>query len=147
MEEDIKILKEKITNGTIYVQCGFTIDKAIENILNRLEQLEKELEPIHKLGIPVEVLVSEFDRLENLEDDRVRLKAELEKLEKENKELKISNAVYVKDNDYLMGNSIPKFAIKKKIEELEKNENCTYCNNTCNKYLACKCLKEILGEE
>lgn len=44
MEEDIKILKEKITNGTIYVQCGFTIDKAIENILNRLEQDERVIE-------------------------------------------------------------------------------------------------------
>ena len=98
MEEDIKIVKE--IAGGFWERIGLNVlephkeeilkrkMEAIENILNRLEQLEKELEPIHKLGIPVEVLVSEFDRLENLEDDRVQLKVELEQLEKENKELK-----------------------------------------------------------
>ena len=42
MEEDIELLKEKINNGYIYVNCGNFVNKAIENILNELERLQKE---------------------------------------------------------------------------------------------------------
>ena len=56
----------------------------IEKQNNRLEQLEKELEPIHKTGIPAEVLVAEWERLEDLEDDTDCLKYRIKELEKEN---------------------------------------------------------------
>ena len=42
MEEDIKILEENLKNGTIYVNCGNSIDKALENLLTRYKQLEEE---------------------------------------------------------------------------------------------------------
>lgn len=42
MKEDIKILEENIKNGTIYVNCGNTIDKAIENLLTRYKQMAIE---------------------------------------------------------------------------------------------------------
>lgn len=48
MEEEIKILKEHLHTGHIYVNCGFTITKAIENILNRLEQDERVIEEMAK---------------------------------------------------------------------------------------------------
>ena len=42
MEEDIKILEENLKNGTIYVNCGNSTDKALENLLTRYKQLEEE---------------------------------------------------------------------------------------------------------
>lgn len=63
---------------------------------------------------------------------------ELERLQKENKQLKISNAVYVKDNGYLMENSILKSAIRNKIEELENSNGYAMEIDT---------LKELLGDK
>jgi len=51
-------------------------------VLNLIEKQQKELEPIKKLNIPVETLVSEFNRLEGLEDNTEMLKSELEKKDK-----------------------------------------------------------------
>ena len=42
MEEDIKLLEEKISDGTIYVMCGNSVDEAIKNILTALHKANKE---------------------------------------------------------------------------------------------------------
>ena len=42
MEEDIKILEDGLKNGTIYVNCGNSIDKAIENLIKGYRILEFE---------------------------------------------------------------------------------------------------------
>lgn len=59
---------------------GYGLTKAeTEIIINLIKKQQKELEPIKKLNIPVETLVSEFNRLEDLEDNTEMLKSELEK--------------------------------------------------------------------
>lgn len=83
----------------------------------------------------------DFGAMEDLLNLIEKQNNRLEQLEKENKELKANQCDHNISNECLR-----KSVIRDKIKELEKNENCTYCNNTCNKYLACKCLKEILGE-
>lgn len=89
--------------------------------LNLIEKQNKELEPIHKLGIPVETLVAEWERLEDLEDDTDCLKYRIKELEKENKELKFDKILKREENDYLHKNYIPKSVIREKIKELETN--------------------------
>lgn len=114
--------------------------KAIE----RAKEILKEWQEIVDIEDTVEREIEMTLYAEDMPFNELKILVNLvEQLEKENKELtenynELENA-YITDN-------IPKFVIRDKIEELEKNENCTYCNNTCNKYLACKCLKEILGE-
>lgn len=44
-------------------------------------------------------------------------------------------------------NYVSKQVIRDKWNEYRKNENCQYCNNTCNKYNLCNFVIEILGEE
>jgi len=56
--------------------------KKLEILLNLIKKQQKELEPIKKLNIPVETLVSEFNRLEDLEDNTEMLKSELDKKDK-----------------------------------------------------------------
>lgn len=51
----------------------------IQEAIKIIEKQQKELEPIKNLNIPVETLVSEFNRLEDLEDNTEMLKSELEK--------------------------------------------------------------------
>lgn len=58
------------------------VNYSIKILLNLIEKQQKELEPIKKLNIPVETLVSEFNRLEDLEDNTEMLKSELEKKDK-----------------------------------------------------------------
>jgi len=65
-----------------------TENRLIRELLKKIEQLEKELEPIHKTGMPVEVLLAEWERLEDLEDDTDCLKYRIEELKKENNELR-----------------------------------------------------------
>jgi hypothetical protein len=43
-------------------------------------------------------------------------------------------------------NFISKDKIKQEIKELKENEDCTYCNNCCNKYLTCTILQQLLEE-
>lgn len=81
--------------------CRGCVEKALRVLINRYEQLEKELEPIRELGIPVETLVAEFNRLEDIEDDREQMQLIINELRKD---------------------SIPKSAIREEIEKLERDE-------------------------
>lgn len=120
MEEDIKILKEERDKLYGELECDaydgdeemtqhFTAKyNALNNILNRLEQLEEELEPIRELGIPVKTVVAELNRLEDLEDDREQMQQIINELRKD---------------------SIPKSVIREKIEELEKEKGSTNTSN------------------
>lgn len=56
---------------------------AIDTVLNLIKKQQEEIKPIRELKIPVETLVAEFNRLEDLEDDRDMLKAEIEKKDKQ----------------------------------------------------------------
>ncbi len=95
MEEDIKEipLKERIEkllesgwiNEFNYLENQLQEARSLVIILQqKVEQLEKEnkelkekLEPIKKLNIPVEILVSEFERLEDIEDRKVQIEYDL----------------------------------------------------------------------
>lgn len=67
-------------------------------------------------------------------------------LEKENKRLKKYEKYYEEQNE-VNKKFIAKDKIREKIEKLKYGENCTYCNNCCNKYLTCITLKKLLEEE
>lgn len=51
MEEDIKILEEKLKDGTIYVNCGNTTDKALEHLIKAYKELEEKYEKLSKIAI------------------------------------------------------------------------------------------------
>lgn len=46
IDKDIEILKENIDKGIIYVGCGNTVEKAIENVLKELETYKKIAEKL-----------------------------------------------------------------------------------------------------
>lgn len=121
-----------------------TLLNLIEKQNNRLEELEKELEPIHKMGIPVEVLLSEFNRLENLEDDIDCLKYRTNELTERYK-LKVKQMCEYRDENY-----IPKSMIrekKNKFLEDRKNETVFMTQSSqINASLISFC-DELLGEE
>jgi len=145
MEEDIKqqlkyLIEDFTANDNVTYDRG--ICKLFANILNRLEQLEKtldenttehiatvnrlqelekELEPIHKTGLPVEVLLAEWGRLEDLEDDTDCLKHRIKELEKENKELKYDNATLEKQVKLMRDNFI--IAVEQQVNRLLGGSN------------------------
>lgn len=120
-------------------------DKLLEKYNERVQEiidLEKELEPIRELNIPAETLVAEYERLENIEDDREQLKHSI----KENQKI-ISNYIadYCKRCDELR-DSIPKSVIREKLDELETIE--TNKNmNIMARSSQIDILKELLAEE
>lgn len=70
-------------------------------ILNLIKKQQKELEPIKKLNIPVETLVAEFNRLEDIEDNIEMLKM---KLKKKNAVIdKMAELIYKKIDTLEMG--------------------------------------------
>ena len=138
MEEDIKVLEELLNYD--FNQLSKEEYQAIENLIaknkeleektktlkslsnayNRLwiakceeyNSLERKIEKIEELNIPVETLIAEFNRLEDLEDDREQLNDYIKDLQK-----KLTNAIEIK---YIHKDYIPKSKVRKKIEELEK---------------------------
>ena len=140
MEEDIKILK-KANNVLMGKDTGIKLDfeataQAIENILNRLEQLEKENEEC-KLDVQdylkqaqenAEIYRKAQEKIQDLKEEREDILKEADKMFREAQD------------------SIPKFAIKKKIKELESYkglvmyEKYNYESTILN-------LEEILGDE
>lgn len=48
MEEDIKLLEEKIKNGVIYVNCGNSIEKLIENLIKEYREKEEIIKKLVK---------------------------------------------------------------------------------------------------
>lgn len=172
MEEDIEILKG-VNAGVLYFakdkeyeryaqaieniiqaykdqKCKADIqDVTIKNMQDFMEQLEKELEPIRELNIPVKTVVAELNRLEDLEDDREQLKLTIKELEKENefwKEYK-EKLDKLDTKDFIfkheLENYIPKSVIREKIEELEGMIPNQYVHIDYTK----KMLKELLGDE
>jgi hypothetical protein len=84
-----KIVEDSINNieGKDYFEYIMTMNdiqaiQSLLNLYNKEKERNKDLEPIKKLNIPVETLVSEFNRLEDLEDNTEMLKSELEKKDK-----------------------------------------------------------------
>ena len=72
MEEDIKILEENLKNGTIYVNCGNSIDKALENLLTRYKELEEwkkekgcSIQEVFELFIPKSKVIEKIKELED----------------------------------------------------------------------------------
>lgn len=83
MEEDIKILEENLKNGTIYVNCGNSIDKALENLLTRYKLYEQKL--MYSLSPTTHELSLETQRnfkkiiAENINEDTYTIRRELKK--------------------------------------------------------------------
>ena len=42
LEEDMKLLEENIKNGTIYVHCGYSVEKALKNLIKKHNELQEE---------------------------------------------------------------------------------------------------------
>lgn len=83
MEEDIKILEENLKNGTIYVNCGNSIDKALENLLTIYKLYEQKLmfaltPTTHELALETQ---RNFKKIiaENINEDTYTIKRELKK--------------------------------------------------------------------
>lgn len=75
-----KLVNNKIApTGTAILAAEQPMILLFEELMYKIRKQQKELEPIKKLNIPVETLVSEFNRLEDLEDNTEMLKSELEK--------------------------------------------------------------------
>lgn len=60
MEEDIRILKENIKNGYIYINCGYTINNALGNLLNVFEKTQKENEELQIIKSGIQVLQTHY---------------------------------------------------------------------------------------
>lgn len=135
IEEDIKILEENLKNGTIYVNCGNSIDKALENLLTRYKQLDsligetdnKEVNDALHMLLHCALKTTEY---ETQKQQFQIVNAYIKQLEEENKnmaeEYLVNNPGMAK---YLNDNYIFKSKVKDKIEELEKEivekqENC-----------------------
>lgn len=146
MEEDIKILKRmlEIEKECLHYEVSKNEIKAIENILNRLEQLEKENK---ELDEKCEYQAKFMENIQANMGHKGMTKTELAfvcaSLEEDNKEL---------EED--LKNSIPKSVIRDKIEELENEfkektqDNDSFYFDYSNEYAHIEeVLKEILGDE
>lgn len=72
----------------------------------------------------------------------------IEKLQKENQELKQENKrIKYFSNNLFIDDYIPKKVIKDKIKENKAKTYCKNCDNTCDSYQLCKFLEELLGDE
>lgn len=60
MEEDIRILKENIKNGYIYINCGYTINNALGNLLDAFEKTQKENEELQIIKSGIQVLQTHY---------------------------------------------------------------------------------------
>ena len=147
-ENQVKAI-QNIIQGYKDQKCKADIqDATIKNMKDFMEQLEKELEPIRELGIPVKTVVAELNRLEDLEDDREQLKHSIKEYQKI-----VSGYIadYCERCDELR-DSIPKSVIREKIEKLEEEKG--KYDNTLRLYtlqatfdFQVEVLKELLGEE
>lgn len=67
----------------------------------------------------------------------------IEHLQKENEGLKTGYLIGIDfDNTY-----ISKDKIRELLEDYKKGVDCTYCNNTCSRYILCTNLQDLLKEE
>lgn len=116
MEKDKKILKESLDDQFIRQYCGQEIEIAIENILNKLEELEKENKEL-KDFIELEYEVcggrTMYSRLMSL--PKSQLVKTILRVRKSCKECSIRKTL-----DEYVTDSIPKSKIEDKIKELEK---------------------------
>ena len=109
-----------------YMSNWFAND--LDIIVNLIEKQNKELEPIRELGIPVKTVVAEFNRLEDIEDDREQMQLIINELKKD---------------------SIPKSVIREKIEELNKLLTGNFVKGSVRSQtvMTKMYLEELLGEE
>ena len=146
IEEDIKILEENLKNDTIYVNCGNSIDKALENLLTRYKQLDSLIGEIDNKEVNDALHMLLHCSLKDTEYETQKqqfqiVNAYIKQLEEENKELlevKISASAHnrimeleeenkqleaIKDEAIRKYNfeSIPVSKVKEKIEELKKD--------------------------
>jgi DNA repair exonuclease SbcCD ATPase subunit len=133
MEEDIKILEERIT---------------------MLKRHIKYYEESDCLTDVYQQLVKECRAIENLLKERQSDKERIKELEKENESLvrqyEYQGALMVNEyfsKDQVFKLFVPKSLIKEKIEEYKAKTDCRYCNNSCDSYAVCKVLEELLKGE
>ena len=152
MEEDIKILKEILTEPRFYFNEKLTFEamqiklQAIENILGRLEQLEKENKELKESN---EIVETNYDTL------RGDIQAVVN-------ELGFPEDTIISDEFVLMikENYIPKSVIREKIDKLKREfdffagrehhewQDGEFDGEQCDDLaLQIRVLKEILGEE
>ena len=127
IEEDIKILEENLKNGTIYVNCGNSIDKALENVLARYKQLDSLIGEIDNKEVNDALHMLLHWALKNTEYETQKqqfqiVNAYIKQLEEENENLKNDLQHDGLAHKYLTlkATSIPKSKIEDKIEELKK---------------------------
>lgn len=89
MEEDIKILEEGIKNGTIYVNCGNSIDKAIENLIKGYRELEKRI-----------IFLTNLSCINDSDENYIqksKIKSKIEELEKQYKQMEQTSDFIIAD--------------------------------------------------
>lgn len=73
LEEDMKLLEENIKNGTIYVHCGYSVEKALKNLIKKHNELQEEFFwqqiRIRKEYVPISVIKDKIDKLEKEEKE------------------------------------------------------------------------------
>lgn len=135
MEEDIKILEEKIKEWEPYKNIDFPTEtgkliqkenQAIENLIKGYRELEKHIAFYEKHG---------------------SYKARIIELQEENESKeKAYNDCYCEFKHYKQYESIPKSKVEGKIEELNKNELLCKMNFENIKFTI-EVLQELLGDE
>lgn len=103
IKEDIKILEENLKNDTIYVNCGNSIDKALENLLTRYKQLDSLIGEIDNKEVNDALHMLLHCALKNTEYETQKqqfqiVNAYIKQLEEENKALEEEKEQY--KNDY-----------------------------------------------
>lgn len=149
-EDTIRFLKD-IPESKTYKEVEKSI-KAYKGLLD-LYKKEKEQnsiikEKLKELNIPMETLIGEFNRLEDLEDDREQLKALLKEEKEKNKELQNYMKEFLIPKSTINLIYISKDKIRNKIKELEGQEDWYIENKSLDDlYGRIDELKELLEEE
>ena len=151
-EDTIRFLKD-IPESKTYKEVEKSI-KAYKGLLD-LYKKEKEQnsiikEKLKELNIPMETLIGEFNRLEDLEDDRERLKALLKEEKEKNKELQNYMKEFLIPKSTINILYFSKDKIRDRIEELENSKEDYTFNKLTSEDIRRTLiteLKQIIGEE
>ena len=70
IEESIKILDKFTTEHKLFnIKHSDGLEEALETLLTAYEKEKETTDKLKKINIPVDTLIAEFERLEDLEDD------------------------------------------------------------------------------
>lgn len=92
----------------------------------------------------LEIAIAELHAIQNLLDEK---NDEIDRLQKENEELKDIDLTIVHLKGVCDEKERWRNKIREMLEDYKKGVDCTYCNNTCSRYILCTNLQDLLKEE